>query len=151
MAGLIIGKYNNDYLNNEKNTIDVNEENEKCMNGIILIDLKKKQIVTIVESDYYISKIFTISGGLLVYNSEEKKINIIKYFNKNGKYSEIFLSKKNKFYFNSDNFDFFMEDLFVIDENKKYESNNEDELILFTELKVGIIALAKNQKIKLYK
>ena len=151
MAGLIIGKYNNDYLNNEKNTIDVNEENEKCMNGIILIDLKKKQIVTIVESDYYINKIFTISGGLLVYNSEEKKINIIKYFNKNGKYSEIFLSKKNKFYFNSDNFDFFMEDLFVIDENKKYESNNEDELILFTELKGGIIALAKNQKIKLYK
>ena len=151
MAGLIIGKYNNDYLNNEKNTIDLNEENEKCMNGIILIDLKKKQIVTIVESDYYINKIFTISGGLLVYNSEEKKINIIKYFNKNGKYSEIFLSKKNKFYFNSDNFDFFMEDLFVIDENKKYESNNEDELILFTELKGGIIALAKNQKIKLYK
>ena len=151
MAGLIIGKYNNDYLNNEKNTIDVNEENEKCMNGIILIDLKKKQIVTIVESDYYINKIFSISGGLLVYNSEEKKINIIKYFNKNGKYSEIFLSKKNKFYFNSDNFDFFMEDSFVIDENKKYESNNEDELILFTELKGGIIALAKNQKIKLYK
>ena len=152
MAGLIIGNYNNDYLNNEKNRIDLNEESEKYINGILLIDLFNKQIISILESDYYINKIFSISGGLLIYNSEEKKINIVKYFNKNGKYNEIELSKKNKFYFNSDNFDFCMEDLFINDKNKTNENNNnEDELILLSELKGGIIALAKNQQIKLYK
>ena len=152
MAGLIIGNYNTDYLNNEKNSIDLNEESEKYINGILLIDLFNKQIISILESDYYINKIFSISGGLLIYNSEEKKINIVKYFNKNGKYNEIELSKKNKFYFNSDNFDFCMEDLFINDKNKTNENNNnEDELILLSELKGGIIALAKNQQIKLYK
>ena len=146
MAALIIGNYINDYLNYE-NTNDVG----KNINGILLIDLINKQILSIIESDYYISKIFLISGGLLVYNSKERKINILKYYNQNGKYIEIDLNQKSKFFFNADNFDFCMEDFFTDNENKNIENSNEDELLLLTELKGGVIALAKNQKIKLYK
>ena len=146
MAALIIGNYINDYLNYE-NTNDVG----KNINGILLIDLKNKQILSIIESDYYINKIFLISGGLLVYNSKERKINILKYFNQNGKYIEIVLNQKSKFYFNADNFDFCMEDFCTDNENKNKENDNEDELLLLSELRGGIIALAKNQLIKLYK
>ena len=110
-----------------------------------------KQILSIIESDYYINKIFIISGGLLVFNSKERKINLLKYYNQNGKYIEIVLNQKSKFYFNADNFDFCLEDYFTDNENKNIENANEDELLLLTELKGGVIALAKNQQIKLYK
>ena len=146
MAALVIGNYINDYLNYE-NTNEVG----KNINGILLIDLINKQILSIIESDYYINKIFIISGGLLVFNSKERKINLLKYYNQNGKYIEIVLNQKSKFYFNADNFDFCLEDYFTDNENKNIENANEDELLLLTELKGGVIALAKNQQIKLYK
>ena len=146
MAALVIGNYINDYLNYE-NTNEVG----KNINGILLIDLINKQILSIIESDYYINKIFIISGGLLVFNSKERKINLLKYHNQNGKYIEIVLNQKSKFYFNADNFDFCLENYFTDNENKNIENVNEDELLLLTELKGGVIALAKNQQIKLYK
>ena len=146
MAILIIGKYVNDYLNYET----INNDN-KNINGILLINLIEKQIVSIIESNYYISKIFLISGGLLIYNSKEKIINILKYYNQNGKYPEIFLNDKNLFFFDTVNFDFHLKDIYFDNNIKITENSNEDELILCNELKGGIIAFAKNQKIKLYK
>jgi hypothetical protein len=146
MAGLIIGNYINDYLNYET----INNDN-KNINGILLINLINKQIISIIESNYYISKIFLISGGILIYNSKEKKIKILKYYNQNGKYPEIFLDEKIKFFFDSENFNFYINDLYLDNKIKISENSNEDELILLTELSGGIIAFAKNQKIKLYK
>ena len=145
-AGLIIGNYINDYLNYET----INNDN-KNINGILLINLVNKQIISIIESNYYISKIFLISGGILIYNSKEKKIKILKYYNQNGKYPEIFLDEKIKFFFDSENFNFYINDLYLDNKIKISENSNEDELILLSELSGGIIAFAKNQKIKLYK
>ena len=151
LAALVIGKYINDYLNYENTN-----ENNKNINGILLIDLYNKQIITFIESNYSISKLFIISGGILIYNSKEKKINILKYNNQNSNFPEIILNEKNNFYFNSENFDYCIDDLIdnrIKNNNKNTinETTNEDELILLNELSGGIIALAKNQKIKLYK
>ena len=150
MAALIMGNYINDYLNYE-NTNDNNKSNFK--NGILLIDLINKQIITIINSNYYIGKLFAISGGLLIYYSKEKTINLLKYFNQNSKFPEIFLEEKNKFFFNSENFNFCMDDLYFESKNKISNNNDtfEEELLLLNELQGGIIALAKNQNIKLYK
>ena len=152
MGALIIGKYVNDYLNYE----NINDNNNKNINGILLLDLINKQIISIIESKYYISKIFLISGGLLIYNSKEKKINLLKYYEPSNKYPELFLKEKNKFFFNSDNFEFCIDDSYeeLYNDNSKNimnENSNEYELILVTELKGGLLAIAKNQKIIVYK
>ena len=146
IAALIIGNYVNDYLNYENAN-----DSGKNINGILLIDLFNKQILSIIESDFYISKIFSISGGMLTYNSKERKIYVLKYDNQNGNYKEILLNQNNKFLFNVDNFDFCIENFFFNENNRNVENNNQDELILLTELQGGIIALARNQQIKLYK
>ena len=59
MAGLILGNYFNfDYEENNNK-----KENSKCINGISLIDLINKQIISTIEMPYYISKIIPISGA----------------------------------------------------------------------------------------
>ena len=150
MAGLILGNYFNlDYENNSENKIN---DNNRYINGILLIDLINKQIISTIESPYYISKIFPIFGGLFVYYSKIKKIRLLKYENMKDKYPDIILNK-NKFYFNSDNLEFCYEDI----NDNKYGDNNinenyiEDEPIFLLELNGGSIALAKNQRIKLFK
>ena len=153
MAGLILGNYFNlDYENNSDNK---NNENSKYINGILLIDLINKQIITIIESPFYISKIFPISGGLFIYNSSIKKIRLLKFENMKDKYPEIIFDKI-KFYFDSENLEFFCEDIY---DNKNLEKNmyslsenySEEEHIFLVELIGGVIALAKNQKIKIFK
>ena len=150
MAGLILGNYFNlDYENNSENKIN---DNNRYINGILLIDLINKQIISTIESPYYIGKIFPIFGGLFVYYSKIKKIRLLKYENMKDKYPDIILNK-NKFYFNSDNLEFCYEDI----NDNKYGDNNinenyiEDEPIFLLELNGGSIALAKNQRIKLFK
>ena len=44
-----------------------------------------------------------------------------------------------------------MKDIYFDNNIKINDNSNEDELILCSELKGGIIAFAKNQKIKVYK
>ena len=61
------------------------------------------------------------------------------------------MDEKIKFFFDSENFNFYINDLYLDNKIKISENSNEDELILLTELSGGIIAFAKNQKIKLYK
>lgn len=148
IAALITGTYSKDYLSDENLNNSINNDS-----GIALIDLINKQIITIFESNYYIEKIFIISGGILAYNSKDKSINILKYFNQNDKFSEIDLEEQ-KFYFNSNNFNFCMEDLYTKNKYKTKNTNKDDsfeEILLINELEGGIIALAKNQQIKLYK
>ena len=147
-AAIITGTYSKDYLSDENLNNSINNNN-----GIALIDLINKQIITIFESNYYIEKIFIISGGILTYNSKDKIINILKYFGQNDKYAEIYLGEQ-KFYFDSNNFNFYLEDLYIKNKYKKKSTNKDDsfeELLLINELEGGIIALAKNQQIKLYK
>ena len=151
MAGLILGKYFNfDYeeSNNKK-------ENNKNINGILLIDLINKQIITIIEFPYYISKIIPISGGIFIYNSKLKKIKLYKLENSKDKYPEIIFNK-NKFYFDSENLEFCFEDFYNNNKEEKYKNNInenyiEDESIFLIELIGGILALGKNQRIKLFK
>jgi hypothetical protein len=148
IAALITGTYSKDYLSDENLNSSINNNS-----GIALIDLINKQIITIFESNYYIEKIFIISGGILTYNSKDKIINILKYYDQNDKFAEICLGEE-KFYFDSNNFNFSMEDLYIKNKYKKKSTNKDDsfeELILINELEGGIIALAKNQQIKLYK
>ena len=148
IAALITGTYSKDYLSDENLNSSINNNR-----GIALIDLINKQIITIFESNYYIEKIFIISGGILTYNSKDKIINILKYYDQNDKFAEICLGEE-KFYFDSNNFNFSMEDLYIKNKYKKKSTNKDDsfeELILINELEGGIIALAKNQQIKLYK
>ena len=149
MAGLILGNYFN--LDYDNNTDDKIKENNKYINGILLIDLVNKQIITIIESPFYINKIFPISGALFIYNSKIKKIRLIKYENMKDKYPQIVFGK-NKFYFNSENLEFCSEDIFL-EKNLNISNENyvEDEPIFLVELTGGAIALAKNQKIKLFK
>ena len=152
MAGLILGNYFN--LDCENNS-DINlKEKNKYINGISLIDLVNKQITSTIETPYFISKIFNISGGIFIYNSKIKKIRLIKYENLKDNYPEIVLDKS-IFYFDSENLEFCREKNF---ENKKEQYNNnlnenyiEDEPIFLIELNGGIIVVAKNQKIKLFK
>ena len=151
MAGLILGNYFN--LDYENNSDTNSKENNKYINGISLIDLVNKQIISTIETSYYISKIFNISGGIFIYNSKIKKIRLIKYENSNDKYPEIVLDKS-IFYFDSENLEFCREK--NIENNKeKYNNLNEnfmeDEPIFLIELNGGIIVIAKNQKIKLFK
>ena len=151
LAALILGRYINDYLNYE-NTNEIN----KSINGILLINLLNKQVITFIESNYCINKIFVVSGGLLLYSSNEKKINILRYYNQHNNFPEIILNEKSNFYFSSDNFDYYIDNLLDNKlrnniKNNINETTNEDELILVNELNGGIIALAKNQKIRLYK
>ena len=61
------------------------------------------------------------------------------------------MDEKIKFFFDSENFNFYINDLYLDNKIKISENSNEDELILLSELSGGIIAFAKNQKIKLYK
>ena len=151
MAGLILGKYFNfDYeeSNNKK-------DNNKNINGILLIDLINKQIITIIEFPYYISKIIPISGGIFIYNSKLKKIKLYKLENSKDKYPEIIFNK-NKFYFDSENLEFCFEDFYNNNKEEKYKNNInenyiEDESIFLIELIGGILALGKNQRIKLFK
>ena len=151
MAGLILGKYFNfDYeeSNNKK-------DNNKYINGILLIDLINKQIITIIEFPYYISKIIPISGGIFIYNSKLKKIKLYKLENSKDKYPEIIFNK-NKFYFDSENLEFCHEDFYNNNKEEKYKNNInenyiEDESIFLIELIGGILALGKNQRIKLFK
>jgi hypothetical protein len=148
IAALVTGTYSKDYLSDENLNSSINNNS-----GIALIDLINKQIITIFESNYYIEKIFIISGGILTYNSKDKIINILKYYDQNDKFAEICLGEE-KFYFDSNNFNFSMEDLYIKNKYKKKSTNKDDsfeELILINELEGGIIALAKNQQIKLYK
>ena len=152
MAGLILGNYFNLDYENENNTENKINENS---NGILLIDLVNKQIITIIQSPFYISKIFPISGGLFIYNSKIKKIRLIKYENMNDKYPQIVFDK-NKFYFNSENLEFCSEDIYIKNNLEKNINNSnenyiEDEPIFLVELTGGAIVLAKNQKIKLFK
>lgn len=67
IAALITGTYSKDYLSDENQNTSINNNS-----GIALIDLINKQITTFFESNYYIEKIFIISGGILTYNSKEK-------------------------------------------------------------------------------
>ena len=152
MAGLILGNYFNLDYENENNTDNKINENS---NGILLIDLVNKQIITIIQSPFYISKIFPISGGLFIYNSRIKKIRLIKYENMKDKYPQIVFDK-NKFYFNSENLEFCCEDIYIKNNLEKNLNNSnenyvEDEPIFLVELTGGAIVLAKNQKIKLFK
>ena len=152
MAGLILGNYFNLDYENENNTDNKINENS---NGILLIDLVNKQIITIIQSPFYISKIFPISGGLFIYNSRIKKIRLIKYENMKDKYPQIVFDK-NKFYFNSENLEFCCEDIYIKNNLEKNVNNSnenyvEDEPIFLVELTGGAIVLAKNQKIKLFK
>ena len=152
MAGLILGNYFNLDYENENNTDNKINENS---NGILLIDLVNKQIITIIQSPFYISKIFPISGGLFIYNSRIKKIRLIKYENMRDKYPQIVFDK-NKFYFNSENLEFCCEDIYIKNNLEKNLNNSnenyvEDEPIFLVELTGGAIVLAKNQKIKLFK
>ena len=152
MAGLILGNYFNLDYENENNTDNKINENS---NGILLIDLVNKQIITIIQSPFYISKIFPISGGLFIYNSRIKKIRLIKYENMNDKYPQIVFDK-NKFYFNTENLEFCCEDIYIKNNLEKNVNNSnenyvEDEPIFLVELTGGAIVLAKNQKIKLFK
>ena len=152
MAGLILGNYFNLDYENENNSDNKINENS---NGILLIDLVNKQIITIIQSPFYISKIFPISGGLFIYNSRIKKIRLIKYENMNDKYPQIVFDK-NKFYFNSENLEFCCEDIYIKNNLEKNVNNSnenyvEDEPIFLVELTGGAIVLAKNQKIKLFK
>ena len=120
------------------------------MNGILLIDIKNRQIVSFIENANNIDKIFVIDGEILLNSMKEKKINIIKCDNYIKKYPEIILSNVEKIYFDTESLNI-CEDLNL--ENKSL-FNNEDtaeELLLINELKGGIIALAKNQRLKLYK
>ena len=150
MAGLILGNYFNfDYeeSNNKK-------DNNKYINGILLIDLINKQIITTIEMPYYISKIIPISGGIFIYNSRLKKIKLYKFENTKDKYPEIIFNKY-KFYFDTENLEFCNED-FYDNIEEKYKNNIninyiEDEPIFLVELIGGILALGKNQKIKLFK
>jgi hypothetical protein len=152
MAGLILGNYFNLDYENVNNTDNKINENS---NGILLIDLVNKQIITIIQSPFYISKIFPISGGLFIYNSRIKKIRLIKYENMKDKYPQIVFDK-NKFYFNSENLEFCCEDIYIKNNLEKNLNNSnenyvEDEPIFLVELTGGAIVLAKNQKIKLFK
>ena len=152
MAGLILGNYFNLDYENENNTENKINENS---NGILLIDLVNKQIITIIQSPFYISKIFPISGGLFIYNSKIKKIRLIKYENMNDKYPQIVFDK-NKFYFNSENLEFCCEDIYIKNNLEKNVNNSnenyvEEEPIFLVELTGGAVVLAKNQKIKLFK
>ena len=153
MACLILGNYFNfDSENNSDNKII---DNNKNINGILLIDLINKQIISIIESPFYISKIYPISGGIFLYDSKLKKIKLIKYENMKDKYPNIIIGKS-KFYFDSENLEFIRGDLY---ENKYEENcgNNinenyiEDEPVFLVELNGGAIVLAKNQRIKLFK
>ena len=153
MAGLILGNYFNlDYENNSDNKIN---DNNKYINGILLIDLVNKQIITTIESPFYISKIFPIDGGLFIYNSKIRKIRLIKYENMKDKYPVIVFDKI-KFYFDSENLEFSCEEIY---DNKDMEKNInepnenyvEEEHLFLVELNGGAIALGKNQKIKLFK
>ena len=159
MGALIIGNYENDekdeneYINNgNKNN---NKNNNKIINGILLIDLKCRQIITIIENNYIISKIFILNGGILLYNSKEKKINLLKYHYPSDKYPEFHLKNKHKFFFDSDNFEFFIENIYAElnynNKNNNNDNSNENEIILISELAGGVLALAKNQQIILYK
>ena len=67
------------------------------------------------------------------------------------KYPQIVFGK-NKFYFNSENLEFCCEDIYL-EKNLNISNENyvEDEPIFLVELTGGAIALAKNQKIKLFK
>ena len=85
--------------------------------------------------------------------AKDKIINILKYYDQNDKFAEICLGEE-KFCFDSNNFNFSMEDLYLKNKYKKKSTNKDDsfeELLLINELEGGIIALAKNQQIKLYK
>lgn len=141
-GALITGNYENEYINYNNN-------------GILLIDLKYKQIITIIENNYNINKIFTMNGGILLYNSKEKKINLLKYNNPSDKYPEFNIKEKNKFFFDSDNFEFKQENIYSeLNYNNKSNNNdnsNEYEIISINELTGGVLALAKNQQIILYK
>ena len=150
MAGLILGNYLNfDYEENNNK-----KENSKCINGISLIDLINKQIISTIEMPYYISKMIPICGGVFLYNSKIKKIKLYKFEEMKDKYPEI-LFDKYKFYFDSENLEFCNEDFHDI-EIEKYKNNTnenyiEDEPIFLVELIGGILALGKNQRIKLFK
>ena len=151
MAGVIIGKYINFDYENSSNNINNGDNNNIYINGISLIDLVNKQIITIIENPYYISKIFNISGGIFIYNSKMKKINLLKYENQRDKYHEIILNKI-KFYFDTENLEFCIEDIYENNININDINNNiEDEPIFLVELIGGAIALGKNQKIKIFK
>ena len=152
MAGLILGNYLNfDYeeSNNKK------DNNNKYINGILLIDIINKQIITTIEMPYYISKIIPISGGIFIYNSRLKKIKLYKFENNKDTYPEIIFNKY-KFYFDTENLEFCNEDFYENNIEEKYKNNIninyiEDEPIFLVELIGGILALGKNQKIKLFK
>ena len=154
MAGIILGNYFN--LDSENNSDDNSiKDNNKYINGISLIDLINKQIITTIESPYYINKIYPISGGFFIYNSKLKKLRLTKYENNKDKYPDISLNK-NKFYFNSENLEFYIDNIYnnKIQENLANNTNDnyiEEEPIFLLELTGGAVVLAKNQKIKLFK
>ena len=152
MAGIILGNYFN--LDSENNNDNKINDNNKYINGISLIDLVNKQIISTIESPFYISRIFPISGGIFIYNSKIKKISLLKYEDMKNKYPLIVFNKT-KFYFDSDNLEFCNEDIYSnkdIEKNKNSNENyTEEEQIFLVELSGGAISLAKNQKIKLFK
>jgi hypothetical protein len=86
---------------------------------------------------------------------KKKKINLLKYYYPSDKYPEFHLKNKHKFFFDSDNFEFFIEDIYAElnynNKNNNNDNSNENEIILISELAGGVLALAKNQQIILYK